>query len=146
MPTITYTVTGGAGSTWTKGSSATVTITVKRSPDDDSCFSHFTGVEIDGTAQVRDTDYTAVSGSTVITLKASALQKLSTGSHTVTVNFDDGKAGTSLTVKAESGKPGSPKTGDDSNPIFWITALIASGMGMAGLLAADRKRRCVSKH
>ena len=145
--TITYTVAGGADSTWTKGSSATVTITVKRSEADDTCFGHFTGVEIDGKALVSGTDYTAVSGSTVITLKASALQKLSAGSHTVTVKFDDGKASTGLTVKAASGTgtsdPGktSPKTGDESNLAMWFSMMIASLIAMVLVPLGLRKKK-----
>lgn len=141
--TITYTVTGGADSTWTKGSNATVTITVKRSEADDTCFSHFTGVEIDGVALAAG-DYEAVSGSTVVTLKASALQKLSNGSHTVTVKFDDGKASTGLTVKAASGstdKPTSPKTGDESNMRLWVLLMLMSILGFIATVAVGRKKR-----
>ena len=141
--TITYTVTGGANSTWTKGSSATVTITVKRGEADDTCFSHFTGVEIDGVALAVG-DYEAVSGSTVVTLKAAALQKLSVGSHTVTVKFDDGQASTGLTVKAGSGstdKPTSPKTGDDSNLRLWVLLMLLSILGFITTVAIDRKKR-----
>ena len=141
--TITYTVTGGGNSTWTKGSSATVTITVKRSEDDANCFNHFTGVEIDGVALAAG-DYEAVSGSTVVTLKASALQKLSNGSHTVTVKFDDGKASTGLTVKAASGstdKPTSPKTGDESNLHLWVILMLMSILGFIATVAVGRKKR-----
>ena len=141
--TITYTVTGGADSTWTKGSNATVTITVKRSEADDTCFSHFTGVEIDGVSLAAG-DYEAVSGSTVVTLKASALQKLSNGSHTVTVKFDDGKASTGLTIKAASGstdKPTSPKTGDESNLRLWVLLMLMSILGFITTVAVGLKKR-----
>ena len=141
--TITYSVTGGADTTWTKGSNASVTITVKRGEADDTCFSHFTGVEIDGVALAVG-DYEAVSGSTVVTLKAAALQKLSVGSHTVTVKFDDGQASTGLTVKAGSGstdKPTSPKTGDDSNLRLWVLLMLLSILGFITTVAVDRKKR-----
>ena len=141
--TITYSVTGGADTTWTKGSNAGVTITVKRSEADDTCFSHFTGVEIDGVALAAG-DYEAVSGSTVVTLKASALQKLSNGSHTVTVKFDDGKASTGLTVKAASGstdKPTSPQTGDESNMLLWLSMMILSLLGITLVLLGIRKEK-----
>ena len=141
----------GGNSTWTKGSSSGVTIVVKRNVDDDTCFSHFTSVQIDGTTLVNGTDYTAVAGSTVITLKPAALEKLSTGTKTVTINFDDGKATTNLTIKANSGTgtgtgTSSPKTGDESNPGLWITLMVFSGLGLAGLVVTDKKRRYVSKH
>ena len=140
--TITYTVTGGADSIWTKGSSDTVTITVKRSEADDTCFSHFTGVEIDGTALAAG-DYEAVSGSTVITLKASALQKLSDGDHTVTVKFDDGNVSTGLTVKATPGStdtPTSPQTGDDGNLRLWVIIMLLSISGFIAAVAVGKKK------
>lgn len=39
------------------------------------------------------TDYTAIAGSTVVSIKASTLEKLSKGGHTITVTFKDGTAG-----------------------------------------------------
>ena len=143
--TITYTVTGGADSTWTKGSSSTVTITVKRSEDDANCFTTYFDhvVEIDGTA-LAASDYEAKSGSTVITLKAETLQKLSTGNHTVTVKFKDGEASTGLTIKAASGstdKPTSPKTGDESNLHLWVLLMLMSILGFITTVAVGRKKR-----
>ena len=110
--TITYTVTVGGNSTWTKGSTNALSITVKRSEDDENCIKHFTGVEIDGTA-LSDSDYDKKKGSTIVTLKAASLQKLSVGEHTVTVNFDDGKVSTKLTV-ANSTSGGN--TGGNTDP------------------------------
>ena len=46
-----YSVTADSDTEWTQGSGADVTITVKRSFGDDSCFSHFDKVLVDGTAQ-----------------------------------------------------------------------------------------------
>ena len=126
-----------------------MTIVVKRNVDDDTCFSHFTSVQIGSTTLVSGTDYTAVAGSTVITLKPAALEKLTTGTKTVTINFDDGKATTNLTIKAGTSGPGtgtSPKTGDDSNPGLWITVMLLSGLGLGGLAITEKKRRYVSKH
>ena len=143
--TITYTVTGGGNSTWTKGSSSTVTITVKRSEDDANCFTTYFDhvVEIDGTA-LAASDYEAKEGSTVVTLKAATLQKLSTGNHTVTVKFKDGEASTGLTIKAASGstdKPTSPKTGDESNLHLWVILMLMSILGFIATVAVGRKKR-----
>ena len=140
--TITYTVTGGADSTWTKGSSSIVTITVKRSEDDANCINYFDSVEIDGTA-LAASDYEAKSGSTVVTIKAAALQKLSTGKHTVTVKFDDGNASTGLTVKAASGggQNQSPKTGDESNLRLWVILMLMSILGFIATFMVGRKKR-----
>ena len=146
---IVYTIVSGGNSTWTKGSSSGVTIVVKRNVDDDTCFSHFTSVQIGSTTLAGGTDYTAVAGSTVITLNASALQKLTTGTKTVTINFDDGKAATDLTIKAGSSGTGgstSPKTGDDSKPGLWLAVMMLSGLGIGGLVVNDKKRRYLSRH
>ena len=146
---ISYKVVSGGNSTWTKGSSSGVTITVKRSEADDTCFSHFTGVQIDGTTLVNGTDYTAVAGSTVVTLNASALEKLATGAKTVTISFDDGKAATNLTIKAKSSGTDTgtaPNTGDDSNPALWLTIMALSGLGLLGLGVLARKCRYLSNH
>ena len=157
LSSVSYSVTGGADSTWTKDSGETLSVTVERSPVEASCFSHFTGVELEGVPLVRDTDYTASSGSTIVTLKAATLQKLSVGSHTVTVLFDDGKVSTGLTVKAASSGTGTnsgtgnaakgPKTGDDNDPGVWFGLLALSGFGM--LAAAEpflRRKARKGKH
>ena len=53
--------------------------------------------------------YNAVSGSTVVTLKAETLNKLGEGTHTVKLTFDDGETAVTLNVTAN---PDSPDTGD----------------------------------
>ena len=156
----TYTVTDGGDSTWAKDSNSTVTITVKRSEADDTCFSHFSGVQIDGTALAAN-DYEAKSGSTVVTLKAATLEKLSEGSHTITINFDDGKAETTLTVKVASpaesstptnnstttpNNPKTPPTGDNSHVGLWILLMAVSVIGLYGAVLIGKKRRCEGKH
>ena len=117
-------------------SGAAVTITVKRSEADETCLSHFTALQIDGKTWTKDTDYTAVSGSTVLTLQAKALGTLGVGRHTVTILFDDGKAATELTVKDPNG---SPITGDDG-PGLWGTTLVLSGAALASLVLFLKKR------
>ena len=143
---ITYNVTGGGNSTWAKGSTSAVTITVKRSEADDTCFSHFSGVQIDG-ATLSASDYEAKSGSTVVTLKAATLQKLSAGSHTVTILFDDGKAETQLTVTAATAPtdPTVPKTGDNSHMGLWTILMILSAIGLCGMASNRKKSLDISK-
>ena len=135
---VTYTVVSGGNSTWTKGSGKTVTITVKRDPDDSLCFGQFTGVEIDGVALTSGTDFDAKAGSTVVTLKPAALQKLSVGSHTITLQFKDGTVQTGITVKAASGAPG---TGDGSRPGLWLSLGLLSALGLGGIALSVKKRR-----
>ena len=137
-----YTVKEGGNGTWKQGSGETYKITVNRSVDDDKCFDHFTGVSIDGKA-LGGGEYTAVRGSTVVTLNAGTLEKLSVGSHTVTVNFDDGKAETTVTVQAKDTVPAdnTPKTGDPSRTGLWLGALLVSGAAATVLIAYGRKRK-----
>ena len=97
-----YTVISGASGTYTLDSGEDYTLTVKRNVNDGICFERFKSVELDGQVLTKDTDYTAVKGSVVITLNKATLNSLIEGNHTVTVNFDDGKVETSITVKKAS--------------------------------------------
>ena len=138
--TVTYTVTDGADSSWRKDSGKTLVLTVKRSPNDETCFGHFTGVEIDGKAV---TEYTAASGSTVVTLKPTALNKLSTGKHTITILFDDGKVQT--TVKILAAYDSTTGTGDYRHPNLWLGLTMLSALGLAGLLVLERRRQRIGR-
>ena len=148
-----YTVVSGGGKVYAKASGQDLVITVKRNPKDTECFKHFTGVEIDNKALVKDTDYTVEAGSTVVTLKPACLSKLNTGRHIITINFDDGKATTGLTIKAGKtgggggggGKGGSPETGDASNPALWTGLLLLSGAALGGVVVYGRKSRRASR-
>ena len=133
---ITYTLTEGANSSWRKDSGKSLVLKVVRTPDNDACFGHFAGVEIDGKAV---TDFTAVSGSTVITLKPSALNGLKTGKHTITVLFDDGKVETTVTIQAAYDS--TVGTGDERQPNLWLGLMAFSVMGLAGLLVLERRRQ-----
>lgn len=96
-----YSCTVGSGSTWTKGSGEDLAFTFKRTAEGeekDTAFAHFTSASMDGKELTRDQDYVATEGSVVITLKASYLEGLSTGEHTLTATFDDGAVDATLTV------------------------------------------------
>ncbi|MBQ1377707.1 MAG: CotH kinase family protein, partial [Lachnospiraceae bacterium] len=62
-----YTVISETSLSWVKGGHEGLQIVVRRSEADETCFSHFTGVSIDGKSIRKYKDYTAVSGSTVAT-------------------------------------------------------------------------------
>jgi len=126
---ITYTVTSGTDAKWQKGSTGTLTYTVKRNERDDTCLSHFTGLSIDNTVLEKDRDYAAVSGSTVITLRADALNRLAEGKHEVKISFDDGEATAILNVIASEQ---SPDTGD--HIATYAAALSLSLLALAVLL------------
>ena len=139
---IKYTVSAGANGYYTLKSNKTVSITVKRSEADDTCLNHFSSVEIDGKTLTKDTDYTVKSGSTVVSFKPETLEKLAKGGHTVTVNFDDGKAETKLTIYAEGH---SPKTGDENNLALWGALAAVCVLGAAGGLILLKKKKRTDK-
>lgn len=150
---IKYEVTEGADGTWEKGSEESYQLTVKRNIEDEYCFDHFSGLLIDENEPILDTDYTAVSGSTVITLNPSYLETLEEGENSVTVNFDDGVAETTLTIKVqekedepvEPVEPVEPpvETGDTNNLTLWICLLggsVALSLLVTILYLKRRKR------
>lgn len=144
-----YKITEGANGTWTQNSDGTLTF---RANGD---FSKFTGVKVDGTL-IDAKNYTAVSGSTVITLKADYLKTLSGGTHKITVVYTDGECSTNFEVKqttqTEGDKPDtttptgnkdttSPQTGDNSNLLLWVALLFVSGAGVIGATVYSKKKR-----
>ena len=101
----TYRVVTGDGGVWTKGDAAGLAFTFKRSVDDDTTFSHFLGIRVDGILVAR-TNYDAASGSVVITLKPTYLETLSVGRHTFDALFDDGLVATAgFEVKGRQANP-----------------------------------------
>ena len=156
-PNNTYQIIDGANSSWTHDSDGNITI---RGNGD---FSKFTGVKVDGNL-IDKSNYTAKEGSTIITLKASYLNTLSAGTHTVEILWTDGSASTTFTIKANTSdnsnnnqndnnnsdfsddKPSSgtdkkdvaPKT-EDNTPIVWL--FILSILSGTGLIITIKKRR-----
>ena len=104
-----YKVIEGANGTWKQNSDSTLTFRANGE------FSKFTGVKVDD--QLVDAkNYTAVSGSTIVTLSADYLKTLSTGNHTLTVLFNDGDCSTNFTVQVagSSTTPSNPGSGTGS--------------------------------
>ena len=85
-------IIAGDNPIYNKASGSDVTITCNGD------FAKFTGIKVDGSV-VDSSNYTAVSGSTVLTLKASYLGTLTDGSHTITFVYTDGEANANLTVR-----------------------------------------------
>ena len=116
-----YGMLEGADTTWTRESGPSVVMVVKRSEADETCFSHFVGVQMDGVTLSED-DYKARSGSTVITFSPAYLRGLTVGRHNVRILFDDGVVETTLMVAAASVDPvvprggGSQDKGNSDNP------------------------------
>lgn len=104
-----YKVIEGANGTWKQNSDSTLTFRANGE------FSKFTGIKVDD--QLVDAkNYTAVSGSTIVTLSADYLKTLSTGNHTLTVLFNDGDCSTNFTVQVagSSTTPSNPGSGTGS--------------------------------
>ena len=149
-----YKIIEGANGTWTQNSDGTLTF---RANGD---FSKFTGVKVDGTL-IDAKNYTAASGSTVITLKADYLKTLSGGTHKITVVYTDGECSANFEVKkaaSEQTKPTegdkadtttptggkdttSPQTGDNSNLALWFAVLFISCGGVIGVTVYSRHRK-----
>ena len=105
-PVVTYKFIEGANGSWTKNSGKNLGFKVNGE------FSKFTGVKVDGTLIGND-KYTAVSGSTIVTLKKDYLEMLFVGKHTLSVVYTDGECTTEFEVIANT-KPTMPE--EDKKP------------------------------
>ena len=130
---------------WTKGSKEPFVLTIKRSQDDVNCFLHYLNTLLDG-AEIK---VEARSGSTIITIPAETLEKLSVGEHKITVVFDDWKADFALSIAEAVATPtpavdATPVTGDTMPVVpvvllFFITFFAAAG------IVWYRKKACSSE-
>lgn len=103
----TYNFIDGTNGKWIKNSGKDLGFKT------DGEFSKFTGVKVDGTLIGAD-KYTAITGSTLVTLKKDYLETLSVGKHTLTVVYIDGECTTEFEVKStNTEKPG---TEEDTKP------------------------------
>ena len=133
--------------------------TFKRNYKDELTIDHFTAASVgkageQATQLVKDVDYTVVSGSAVVTLKADYLEKLAAGDYELTAAFDDGDAVTATFAvkaapaeeksdKSAKDKASSPKTGDT----LPVTALsLMALVSAAVLIVARRQTTTVGKH
>ena len=132
---VAYDIVEGDGSSWTEDSDHSITFVVN------GLFSKFVGIKVDG-KDVDKANYEVKAGSTIITLKASYLDTLAVGEHTITVVYTDGSTDGTFNVHA---KANSPATGDNSNMFLWIALLFISGGAVITLTVVDRKRRMASK-
>ena len=143
--TAKYEIIEGANGTWTQNSDGTLTVRANGE------FSKFKGVEVDGKPLTAGKDYTAKSGSTIVTLSKDYLATLSVGNHSLRVLFNDNNyAETSFTVKAASdNNPGTavtpdnttnnPQTGDHSGIVLAVVVLLVSGGALTVLGIAKKK-------
>ena len=146
--TAKYEIIEGANGTWTQNSDGTLTVRANGE------FSKFAGVKVDGKLLIAGKDYTAKSGSTIVTLSKDYLATLSVGTHTLTVVFNDGECSTNFMVKAAGdNNPGTnpgttvtpdnttnnPQTGDHSGIVLAVVVLLVSGGALTVLGIAKKK-------
>ena len=144
---VTYQNVSGDGNVWYRGSRATSDFVFKRSADDASTIDHFTGIRVDGKS-VDESNYTKESGSLVIKLKPTYLEKLALGEHTLKAQFNDGSASASFTVadksagegKDQESSGGGARTGDDSNVLLWTTLMTASLLAVILVIVFNRRK------
>ncbi|MBR6959808.1 MAG: InlB B-repeat-containing protein, partial [Clostridiales bacterium] len=83
---VSYSFTEGEDSVWTQGSDEGLTFKASRNVGDEFTFGHFKGVKVDGD-ELDASDYTAESGSVIVTLGVDFLTDLDVGTHTITLMF-----------------------------------------------------------
>lgn len=133
-------------------------------------YSKFTGVKVDNNL-IDAQYYTAESGSTIITLKNVFLDKLSVGTHSLTVLYTDGEATGNFTIKAKPSSSSNedsegseatssednggttsesvsgtqvkdvPPMGDESNISLYITTFLLASIGLILLTVIPRRKR-----
>ncbi|MBR3227520.1 MAG: hypothetical protein IKF68_03145 [Erysipelotrichaceae bacterium] len=114
-----YRFTEGASGSWTRGSGETLFFKVNRSKDDDTAFSHYSHIEIDGETPDLSA-YTAEEGSLDITLNAEYLEELAKGTHTIKAVFDDGEAETTFTIKEKKQDGPSKDDGPAADTLYSV--------------------------
>lgn len=130
-----YKVIKGAGGTYTLGSKKNLTITA------DGDFDKFIGIKIDG-KDVAESNYTAKSGSTIVTLKSKYLEKLAAGKHKITYLYSDGSCSAQFNVakKSTGGSGDNPKTNDPTN-IVLVAGILVVAIAVAVIVIVKGKRK-----
>ena len=133
-----YEIKDAENLSWTKGSGETVTVTAIQTGAEDRSFEDFAAVEIDGNALENSVDYTAVKGSTVVTISADALERLEKGNHTLTIKFIGGEASTALEIIEKVIEP-IPQTGDVNVSLIVVLGVLCVA-AFALMLIRNKKR------
>ena len=126
-----YAFLEGRDSVWLKGSGLPLRFRINGE------YEKFTGIRIDGAA-IPESAYTSERGSTVITLSQEYLETLSLGTHTLTVDFNDGFSRADFTVKQAKSAGNSPDTGEPNGIARALAAMLLSSVV---LLIAFRQKR-----
>ena len=121
----------GRNTKWNKGGESNLTF------KSDAAFSDFVEVLVDGKTITAE-NYEKREGSIIIELKASYLETLAEGEHTLTIRSASGDATTKFTVEAEIV---SPPTGSTNVWVWIIIGVVALGIGAAVDVFIIRKRK-----
>ena len=127
---VAYDIVEGDGSSWTEDSDHNITFVAN------GLFSKFVGIKVDG-KDVDKANYEAKAGSTIITLKASYMDTLAVGEHTISVVYTDGSTDGTFNVRA---KANTPATGDDFNIALYASLMVVSVTALVVLLLVSKKR------
>ncbi|MBR0172233.1 MAG: InlB B-repeat-containing protein [Lachnospiraceae bacterium] len=137
---IWYEFTEGHSQTWMKGSATPALFTAVRSAEDNTTFSRFTGVTIDGVV-LDKAHYTATEGSVKLSISADYLNTLSEGTHTIRALFTDGHAEgqfivLSAAAPANMTRVTPPQTSDENvQALMFFGALLMFSLAGACLIA-----------
>lgn len=142
-----YNLTSGGGE-YVIGSKEDYTLIIKRSVDDASCYSHFTGkVKIDDNV-LGDGESTSKAGSTIISIIPSTMDKLSAGEHVITVVFDDGEVSFTINVRAAQNEAKAapapatvPATGEMAAPVTTAGVILCLSAAAVFVTAVTVRRK-----
>jgi hypothetical protein len=101
-------------------------------------FSRFSNIRIGTRTLTRGTDYTAASGSTVITLLPAYLNTLSVGRHNITINFSGNVSVTTQITIAERPEPVNPFADMSDDDWFYDAVMYVFAEGLMVGVADDR--------
>ena len=133
-PNFTPEIIAGANGAWQKGTQDGLSFTSNAAFDD------FIKVQVDG-KDLDASNYTTKEGSTIVTLKASYLETLSVGKHTLAIVSDTGIAETEFTILAASNSDESlVQTGDNNMPLVALLSIIGAMSAVIGVVALRKSR------
>lgn len=125
----------GADQVWTKGSKDGMVWRIQEDPQ------AFKRVLVDG-KELKDTEYTVTSGSTIITLQPSYLGTLSAGQHKIRFEFTTGNIETHFTIKdaEKATQSESTDTGLQNHLGLWISICMATASGLFAMMILVRRK------
>lgn len=133
-PNFTPEIIAGANGAWRKGTQDGLSFTSNAAFDD------FIKVQVDG-KDLDASNYTTKEGSTIVTLKASYLETLSVGKHTLAIVSDTGIAETEFTILAASNSDESlVQTGDNNMSLVALLSIIGAMSAVIGVVALRKSR------